>query len=118
MTFNINKNVGTPKKAETLKGKNITRQESLFVEEYGALIPCAPYDDHFVYENPDKSAGSPAYMCTCGAIAVIPSVNPRMFVCLFHAQHGQHQTSLVNKDTFKEKFAGETLEIKPAKRWI
>lgn len=115
MTFNIIKHRGRAMVAETLDGQRIERQEKLFVPEYGVFVPCSPDDDHFIYES--QAQGS-AYMCTCGSMAVIPETFPKMFVCHFYLTTGRHQTSVVNKDGFKEKFAGETLPIEEKKDWI
>lgn len=112
--FNIVRHVGTPKKAKTPKGVTITRQERLFVPEWRGFVPCAPYDDHFIYENnePDQSS----YLCTCGSVAVIaqPEGAGRMFVCLNHATFGFHQTSQVNKKDFEN---GEPI-IRKGYKWI
>ena len=120
-SFSIIHHKGRVNKATTLDGVVVERQEQLFVEEWGNFVPCAPYDEHFVYENPDTSQGSSSYMCTCGSVAVV--VNPerdagRLFVCHFHETYGSHTTSHVNKKDF-ENVAGETLKIKgPEKtRW-
>lgn len=120
MSFNIIHHKGRVTQATTLHGVVVERQEQLFVPEWARFVPCAPYEEHFVYENPDQAVGSSSYMCTCGSAAVV--ANPEregraMFVCLFHATYGNHTTSHVNLKDF-EKSAGETLEIKPGKaRW-
>jgi hypothetical protein len=120
-TFSIIHHKGRVNKATTLHGVVVERQEMLFVEEWAAFVPCAPYDEHFVYENPDKSVGASSYMCTCGSAAVV--VNPerdggRLFVCLFHQTYGSHTTSHVNRKDF-ESVAGETLDINPERaKWI
>jgi len=95
--FNIIHHRGIPKRAETLRGQGITRQEKIYVPEYGRQVPCAPYDDHFVYADP--TVGQSAYMCTCGSAAVIAAPERgagQMFVCLHHATYGKHQTSMIN----------------------
>lgn len=119
--FDIIHHRGQVTKATTLQGVVVERQERLFIVEWGAFVPCAPYDDHFVYENPDTSVGSPSYMCTCGSVAVVinPERNERLFVCLFHATYGSHTTSHVNLKDFGKSAGGGTLETKPgSKRWV
>ncbi len=120
-TFSIIHHRGRVDKATTLHGETVERQEQLLVPEWSRFVPCAPYDEHFVYENPDEAEGSSAYMCTCGSPAVVanPEHEPRAsFVCLFHATYGSHTTSHVNLKDF-EKTAGETLDIKPGEaRWV
>lgn len=117
MTFNIIKHRGDPKEAKTLKGKLITREETLFVAEWGAFVKCTPYDDHFLYQ--DNTPEQSAYLCTCGSPAVVTPPGPQgMFVCLFHATYGFHQTSVINVKDF-EKSAGETIEVsQKGKRWV
>lgn len=99
-TFNIIRYRGQPNRAKVLE-KWIERKEQLFVIEYGAFIPCASYDDHFLFENPYPQEHTPVYQCTCGSIAVVvglsgyvgdASPQGKMFVCLVHAQTGLHAT--------------------------
>jgi len=110
-TFNIVRYLGEPQQTRTAQGKAIQRQESLFVLEWGAMVRCTPYDDHFIYE--DDAVGQSAYMCTCGSPAgVVPPGPNGMFVCLFHAQYGKHTTSVVNvKDIESGKIADKVIEI-------
>jgi hypothetical protein len=102
---NVISHAGTPTKFfDERTGQTVERQEQIFVPEWGAMIPTAPYDDHFIYENPDKRKGSPSFMCTCGAFAVVvpPFGNDRMFVCNHHATYGFHTTSMVNKKDIEQ----------------
>lgn len=119
MTFNIIRHRGDPKKATTLKNRQVARQEQLFVPEWGAFVKCTPYGEHFIYENPDTSAGSSSYLCTCGSAAVVVPPGPKgLFVCQFHVDYGFHQTSVINVKDF-EKSAGQTITVNPkGKRWI
>ena len=109
----IIKHAGQQNSATLLDGTVVYRQEKLFVEDWGAMVLCAPYDDHFIYENPDTQKGSPGYMCTCGAVAVVAPPNRfGLFVCLFDLNNelkGYHTTSLYNKDEF-DKVKGQTLD--------
>jgi len=109
---------GEVQNATTPLGHRVQRQEKLFVPEYRNFVTCAPYDDHFVYENP--AVNESAYMCTCGAVAVIAPPNTRgMLVCYFHALYGRHQTSFVNKDEFSAVAgAGEIVRAKGKKELI
>lgn len=114
--------VGQINEAE-FEGVKVTRQEHLFVMEFRALIPTAPYDDHFVFEVPKsrKRAGLSEYLCTCGANAVVATPEKesgRMFVCLFNATYGYHQTSAINLKDYQEAAAqGEVLEAK-GRKWL
>ena len=99
-TFNVIRYRGTPTKAKYMN-KWVERQEQILIPEYGGFIPCAPYDDHFIFENPYKEEHTAAYLCTCGGVAVVvgrsgylldASPQGKMFVCLIHAQTGLHAT--------------------------
>jgi hypothetical protein len=119
--FNIIQHRGEPNKAE-FEGITVTREEKLFIREWGALVSCTHYDDHFIFEIPEarKRIGMSEYMCTCGSYAVV--ANPemeraRLFVCMFHIENGYHQTAIVNKKDFKN-IAGETLQTPKGKKWL
>ena len=113
-SFNINQRVGTPKKVVLENGVVVERPEAIFVSDYGAMVKVAPYSDHFIYENPDKSEGSSAYVCTCGNPAVIAPPGPTgMFFCLFDLNtglKGYHATSLYNLREW-DKVKGTKLDI-------
>lgn len=119
MSFDIIKNAGEVKKATLENGTVVNRQEAIFVPEWGVFVKCASYENHFVFENPDKSEGSSAYLCTCGNVAVIAPPNPLgLFVCLFDLNTGllgYHATSLYNlKDWDKTK--GQKLDLDKIRR--
>jgi hypothetical protein len=85
-----------------------------------AMVPCAPYDEHFVYENPDMREGQPSFLCTCGSPAVIVnhfSPTERMFVCLLHADTGFHQTSLINSNERKGGLALGPISTSRGQKW-
>jgi hypothetical protein len=117
--FNIIHHVGEVKKVILENGTVVNRPDSIFVEDWGVFIPCASYDNHFVYENPDKREGTPAYLCTCGNVAVITPPSPLgMFVCLFDLNTGllgQHATSLYNKEDWN-KVKGRRLDMDKIRR--
>ena len=119
MTFNITKNHGTPKKVVLENGTVVERPEFIFVPEYMAMIPVAPYHDHFIFENPDTREGMSAYLCTCGNVAVIAPPSPTgMFVCLFGLNtglKGYHATSLYNLKDW-EKTRGQRLNLDKIRR--
>lgn len=97
--FNIIKHAGQAVTATTSDGYTVHRSNELFVKEFGRFITCAPYDEHFIYENPINKSGQASFMCTCGAPAVVAggsayekdaSLQGLMFVCLLHASMGHH----------------------------
>jgi len=99
LSFQIIRHKGDLTKATTLDGYDVYRQEKLFVEEMGRFIPCAPYEEHFIYEEPSKKKGTSSYLCSCGSVSVIAGISGYeknaspsgfMFVCLLHATHGHH----------------------------
>ncbi len=120
--FILIKHAGEPNEAE-FEGVIVRRKEKLYADEWG-LIPCTPYDNHFIFEVPKSRirAGMWEHFCTCGSHAVI-ALPANIFVCFFYHSrliedgHGYHQTAVVNKKDF-ESIAGETLpEPKPPK-WL
>lgn len=102
--FQIIKHRGMPNKAQLPDGTWVQRQEWIYVPESDRRIPCAPYDDHFVFEIPKHVAHmypGASYKCTCGSAAgwvgpsgyiLDASKQGLLFVCLYHAQHGIHVT--------------------------
>jgi hypothetical protein len=116
---NIIHNFGTPKKMILENGTVVERPEAIFVPEYGTMVKVAPYSDHFIFENPDTSEGSSAYLCTCGNVAVIAPPGPAgMFVCLFDLNtglKGYHATSLYNLKDW-EKTKGQRLDLDKIRR--
>jgi hypothetical protein len=96
---------GRQDKARLPSGRVIERQDKLFVIEWKAFVPCAPYDDHFIYAT--NKPGSSSYMCTCGSPAVVinhEDPTAWMLVCMAHAdpEIGKHATSMIN---LKERLA-------------
>lgn len=102
--FNITRHAGKWTEAFLPDGTKVDKLEKIFSIEHGGFIPCAPYDDHFIYEIPSKLAAmypGSVYRCTCGGAAVIvgnsgylldASPQGKMMVCLIHATLGIHAT--------------------------
>lgn len=100
----ILKNWGNLKSAQTWKdehgnSKTVRRVEKIWIEDYSGFVPCAPYDNHFIFENPDKRKGTYSFLCTCGSNAIVVGSNVYagnaspaglMFVCQAHSTHGKH----------------------------
>ena len=103
-SFSIIHHRGSVNEATTLDGHKVTRQEEIFIPAWGIFTKCAPYDDHFVYEDPESKnkIGRWVHMCTCGSPAVIVGFtgysrdaskgSGGMLVCKLHADTGFHQT--------------------------
>lgn len=114
--MNIIHHKGIVQKATLPDGTIVTRSDYLYVHEWGAIIMCASYDNHFIYENPDKRSKGSAYLCTCGSQAVVVPPGPGgLFVCLFDATYGNHQTTFINSKD-REKYIDKTIEIMPGRR--
>jgi hypothetical protein len=103
--FNIIHHAGYPMEAYTIEGVKVFREDEIFVPEMQEAIRCAPYDDHFVYEEPTHGYGKWSHMCTCGSPAVIveraayrkdSALTGKMLICYFHRIYGKHQTSFFN----------------------
>jgi len=79
------------KTAITQNGTVVARSEFLWVNEQYGLVPCAPYDNHFIYES--TAPGTSSFMCTCGSVAVVKTHEFKyLLVCLQHATYGVHAT--------------------------
>lgn len=116
MTYNIIHHKGIVQRATLPSGIIVTRSDYLYVHEWGTIIMCASYDNHFIYENPDKKTKGSAYLCTCGSQAVVTPPGPGgLFVCLFDATYGNHQTTFINSKD-REKYIDKMIEIVPGKR--
>lgn len=111
MSFEIIHHRGMVREATLLDGTKVYRQEEIFVPEWNAAVKCAPYLEHFIYENPVKLVGSPAHVCTCGSTAMVRGGHAKgLFVCMQHEQFGNHTTSFLNlKDI--DKVAGKLLSV-------
>jgi len=101
--FNIIHHAGSVNEAMTLDGIKVFRSKELFVPEWGEAVLCTPDPDHFIYEEPTHKEGTPSYLCTCGAMAVVvdkhthkrfSSMTCKMFMCHTYMQYGKHNTSL------------------------
>jgi hypothetical protein len=103
-SFAIIHHRGSPTKATTLDGHKVERLEEIFIPEWGAFIKCAPYLEHFIYEDPESKIriGRWVHMCTCGSPAVIVGFDAykrdaskgtgSFLVCKLHADTGLHNT--------------------------
>lgn len=99
--FGIIRYHNSPMKAQLPNGKIVYRADKIFVPEYGGFVPCAQYDNHFIYEVPQDFIGAPSFACTCGYFACVvglsgyildASPQGKMIVCHYHASHGVHAT--------------------------
>ena len=103
--FSVIRARGEANKAETLDGFHVVRADWIFFDN--KLVHCAPYDNHFIYEDPTGKPHRWHQMCTCGSPAVCvgykayerdgsvttsaESTAPgEMFVCYIHAVTGRH----------------------------
>lgn len=107
--FNIIRVAGIPQEATTTDNYKVYRTDKIFVPEFFRFVKCAPYDNHFIYEDPEFLKGTLGRwfaMCTCGSNAVIVGYNVykddaspssgsglqtgEMLVCYRHAEFGKH----------------------------
>lgn len=112
-------------------GYKVERKSHLLIQGAGippVLVPCTPYDEHFIFEKPPELEGKllgSVYYCTCGSVAEVAGYGTpdNVFVCTLHSNTGFHQTSLVNlKDWEKEASAAADGQIiiasKRGKKWV
>ena len=105
MKFSVIRVHNSANKAETLDGYTVYRNNQLFFD--GKLVFCAPYDNHFIYEDTSGKIHRWLQMCTCGSFAYCvgykgykrdgsPTTKAestdagQMFVCHAHATTGKH----------------------------
>lgn len=105
--FAIIHHYNSPNEAVTDQGKTVRREEKIWILNH--FVKCAPYDNHFVYDDPSKQdiVGRWSPMCTCGSQAGVvgydayradssPSTQKEstipgeLVVCLHHVQYGKH----------------------------
>ena len=107
-SFSIIKHRGDLNHAETAEGYKVHRKDRIYFRDHG-WIKCAPYDNHFIYDDPFSynKVGRWSPMCTCGSPAGIVGYNDyihnasptskfdstipgELIICLHHAQYGKH----------------------------
>ena len=109
--FSIIKHYLSPNSAVTMEGHTVVRKDKIWLDDpngYGRFVACAPYDNQYIYLDPEYArgvVGKCATMCTCGSMAVIvgynvykqdaspalDSTNPgEMLICYHHATFGRH----------------------------
>lgn len=103
--FNIIRSRNNLNVAITVNGTRVFRQEKIYFPQAGRSIACAPYDNHFCFE--DNSQMGWTLFCTCGSAGVIvgyqvykkdasPSkkdddtMEGELIVCFHHATYGRH----------------------------
>ena len=103
--FSVIRVKGDANKAETLDGFTVRRVKRIMFDN--KWVMCAPYDNHFLYEDPSGKPHRWLQMCTCGSPAVCvgykaykrdgspttaaESTTPgEQFVCYIHATTGRH----------------------------
>jgi len=99
--FGIIRHHNSPNKATLPNGQVVYRKEFINVPEFGGLIKCAPYEEHFIFETPKELKVS-SFMCSCGSAAIIvglsgyvldASPQGKLLVCLMHSNYGHHAHS-------------------------
>ena len=100
---------GDLKSAETADGHTVTRKDGIYVDQEYGVVKCAPYDNHFIFRDPEfeKHVGRWMLMCSCGSPAVIVGANVyrkdaspttgdesthpgQLIVCWYHQTYGKH----------------------------
>lgn len=83
--FNIIKFRGDRKEARIrLPNGNeydVERVDRMYVEHYG-MVTCAPYQEHFIFQQKDTRVIGASLLCTCGSPAVI--IGPKQYARTRH----------------------------------
>ncbi len=108
--FSVIRTRNDANRAETLDGFIVHREKQLWFNDATGprFVWCAPYDNHFIYNDPSDKVGRWTQMCTCGSFAAVvgykayrkdasapttvaESTEPgEMLVCYKHATTGRH----------------------------
>lgn len=109
--FSIIKRYLSPNSAVTGEGHTVRRETKIWLDDpsgYSRFVACSPYDNHFIYKDPEYDKGTIgkcATMCSCGSPAVIVGYNAyrkdaspstegtvmgELLVCHLHALTGRH----------------------------
>lgn len=112
-SFEIIRRRGSPMYAYLPDGTRVERSvmpggvEAIFIPEMRGFVRVASYDDHFIYQVPDRLAlryawaRGPSLRCTCGSYAVWAGLSAyegeaspqgKLLVCYMHATTGLHAT--------------------------
>jgi hypothetical protein len=96
--YQIIRHRGTPREGILPDGFKVYAKDKFWMDEYNAFIPVAPYDEHFIYEVPERYVGS-TLRCSCGSFSCVvglsgyvldASPQGKLIVCHYHATHGVH----------------------------
>jgi len=96
--FNIIRHYGQKNEAMLPDGTKVYRKDQIYVPEWNGFVPCAQYDDHFIFEVPKKFKVS-SFLCSCGSIAVAAGVSGyqldaspqgKLLICYYHSIYGYH----------------------------
>ena len=102
--FQIIRHRGTPTKGQLPDGTWVYAQDKFWVPDMNGFIYCFRYDDHFLYEIPDKVKPlypGPIFRCSCGSESIYlapdgymfgASPQGLMFACKYHVDHAVHAT--------------------------
>jgi len=91
--------------AETIHGTRVFRTEKIFFPEIHRSVACAPYMEHFIFNDTSNTGWT--LFCTCGSPAVIvgyqaykrdssptskqeDTLAGELLVCYHHASYGKH----------------------------
>lgn len=103
-SFSIIRHYGTPKQGQLPDGTTVYAQDKFWIPEMSGFIKCVEYDDHFLYQIPDKVSHlypGPIYRCSCGAASIylgqsgyVWGASPQglLFACQLHITTGKHGT--------------------------
>lgn len=94
---NVVRNIGDLKHTKNVDGRDVYRQDEIFLSSYGYHVRCLNTDNHFVYKSNKLGAST---LCTCGSPAVTMGyhayykyssyIGNEVLMCHFFFQYGVH----------------------------
>ena len=95
----IIRNTGDPRDTRTLHGKEVHREQSIYLKSHNAVLPVLQTSMHFCYRDASQPRGTTLF-CTCGSPAIIVGyeayrkynsyIGNEVIACYQYIQYGKH----------------------------
>lgn len=95
----IIRNTGDPNHARTLAGRDVRREDHIYVPSYHKNLPVLPQSMHFIFRDASNPRGSTLF-CTCGSAAIIVGyhayrnlnsyIGNEVLACHHYIMYGRH----------------------------
>lgn len=96
---NIIRRAGDARDTRTLNGREVRRQDSIYLKSHNAVIPVLQTSMHFCYHDGSRPRGTTLF-CTCGSPAIVVGyeayrnlnsyIGNEVIACHSYIQYGKH----------------------------